>query len=97
MDGKKWFRFIEPAGTKLSNIDIGRYACSTSASGWMDGSDPTNVGEILDRKVCFSWYGSCTWSTDIKVSLCQDNDEQYYIYQLNPTPTCNLAYCAKSR
>ena len=96
MDGNRWFRFIEPAGTKLSNIDIGDSACSTAASGWMDGSDPTVIGEILNQRVCFSWNGACLWSSNVKASLCEDNDGQFYIYQLKKSEVCNLAYCAES-
>ena len=98
-NGNNWFRFVEPAGVKLSNTAIGVRACGTYASGYMDGSDPTVVGQILDRTACFDiGGGACYYSANIKVSLCSDNNnEQFLIYQLRKPPTTStFAYCAKS-
>ena len=95
-NGNNWFRFKEPAGIKLSNTDIGREACGTQASGFINGSDPTIVGQTLDRTACFSYSNPCHWSVNIKVSLCSDNNEQFLIYQLGYPPDCDSAYCAES-
>ena len=98
-NGNNWVRFVEPAGVKLSNTDIGTRACGTYGSGWMRGSDPTIVGQTLDRTACFSYDGNpCHGGgVNIKVSLCSDNNnEQFFIYQLKKPPYCNLGYCAKS-
>ena len=99
MDGNNWFRFVEPAGTKLSTIDIGPEACKTQASGWMNGSDPTSFGQIINNRVCFSWYsgGECSNKIDVKVALCRENgNDPFYIYQLKNIPWCNYLYCAIS-
>ena len=98
MNGINWFRFVEPAGTKLDNSDIGTYACKTHAGAWVNGADPTVIGEIVDRTACFRWTSSnCQWSKPIKISLCvENNNEQFYVYQLNAPTGCSLAYCAKS-
>ena len=97
-NGNNWFRFVEPAGVKLSNTAIGGRACGTTISGWMSGSDPTIVGEILDRTACFHHVGfSCLWKVNLKVSLCSDNNnENFLIYQLENPPGCNAGYCAIS-
>ena len=101
MDGTNWFRFLEPAGTKLISNDLGSggYYCDTHISAWLDGADPTIVGQTVDRRVCFSWNGnSSMYSKNIKVSLCKDNNNgQFLIYQLKKCPAgCSWAYCAES-
>ena len=98
-NGNTWVRFVEPAGVKLSNVDIGERACGTHASGYMRGSDPTIVGQILDRTACFSYNGNpCLGgSVNIKVSLCSDNNnEKFLVYQLKKPPCNCCAYCVKS-
>ena len=97
-NGNNWVRFKEPAGVKLSNTDIGEIACGTHASGYMRGSDPTIVGQTLDRTACFSLNGNPCYggSVNIKVSLCSDNNEQFLIYQLGYPQYCDFAYCAES-
>ena len=97
-NGNDWFRFVEPAGVKLSNVDIGQNACGTHRSGWLRGSDPTIVGQTLDRTVCFS-HGPypCQTDVNIKVSLCSDNNnEKFLIYQLRKPSVSGSGYCAKS-
>lgn len=105
-----WFRFVEPAGVKLSNTDIGHRACGTSASGYMIGTHPTIDGQTVTRRVCFSWYGSCYGdryeNAYINVTLCSGRGgrfwytptkiESFYIYRLSNPLRCNAAYCAKS-
>ena len=97
-NGNNWFRFVEPAGVKLSNTASDARACGQYSSGWMRGSDPTIVGQTLDRTACFSYSGyQCYWSRNIKVSLCSDNNnEQFLIYQLRKPPYYYSVYCAKS-
>ena len=102
MDGNNWFRFIEPAGTKLSTIDIGPSACTTSMSGWMDGPEPTSFGQSINNRVCFSWWkdgkrDKCKYEIDTKVALCRENgNDPFYIYQLKNLPWCRSLYCAIS-
>ena len=103
MDGNTWFRFLEPAGTKLSNTPLDDWplnrTCGTCTYGRLDGSDPTIVGQIVDRKVCFDKYADCWESVNIKVSLCKDNNnEEFLVYQLKTYPRnccCDWAYCAE--
>ena len=102
-----WYRFVEPAGTKLANKDIGYEACaSRSASGWLDGPDPTEVGKTIQERVCFSGYGkymtntlrSCAHVAWIHVTLCEDSkDEKFLVYQLKEPPEYSLAYCAEGK
>ena len=95
-NGNNWIRFKEPAGVKLSNTYMGFYACGARGSGYMIGSEPTIVGQTLDRKFCFnnpwSLRGCYDGIKNIKVSLCSsDNNEQFLIYQL-PNPPADPVY-----
>ena len=102
MDGNNWFRFVEPAGTKLSTIDIGPSACKTQMSLWMDGPDPTSFGQSIKNRVCFSWWNNgnrdkCKYEIDTKVALCRENgNDPFYIYQLKNLRWCHSLYCAIS-
>ena len=95
-DGNTWFRFVEQAGTKVPTAPPSKYACKTSAVGWMEGAHPTSVGQIVSRKMCFCWDSTCQWSnTNTKVTACRDYDGQlFYLYQFKKPPSCSLAYCA---
>jgi len=91
--GDDWYRFLSPAGTRIAEQAPGVYYCGSSASGWMQGSHPTSLGETVTRTVCFQGSSSypCWQSTEIKVRNCG----QYFLYRLVNTPTCNLGYCSK--
>ena len=93
--GNNWFRFIPPAGNRLSNIALGLYACNTALSGWMNGSNPRVVGQILERKVCFDGLNPCFKTQNIKVGRCQYHNNDFIVYQLRQPPSCNSAYCVK--
>ena len=100
--GYNWHRFVEPAGTKLSNKDIGFEACGTKRSGWLDGPDPTVVGENKQERVCFSGYPNssnqyyCRNYAWIWVTLCKDNsNEKFFVYKLKKPEQSNAAYCAE--
>ena len=90
--GDDWYRFLPPAGTRIAEEAPGEKYCGTYATGWMQGSHPTSLGETVTRTVCFQWDSStCQWSTEIKVRNCG----QYFLYRLVDTPGCYMGYCAK--
>ena len=91
--GVAWYRFLPPAGTRIAEEAPGEGYCGTSATGWMQGSHPTSLGETVTRTVCFqSSSNTCHTSTEIKVRNCG----QFFLYRLVDTPYCQLGYCAKS-
>ena len=91
--GDDWYRFLSPAGTRIASSPPGQDYCGTSASGWMQGSHPTSLGETVTRTVCFQYgYDTCNWSTEIKVRNCG----QFFLYHLVDTPACHAGYCANS-
>jgi len=90
--GDDWYRFLSPAGTRIAEEAPGHQYCGTSATGWMQGSHPTILGEIVTRTVCFqSSSNTCYYSSEIKVRNCG----QFFLYRLADTPQCHLGYCAK--
>ena len=91
--GDDWYRFLSPAGTRIASSPPGHEYCGTWASGWMQGSHPTSLGETVTRTVCFQGSSShpCSYSTEIKVRNCG----QFFVYRLVDTPLCNFGYCAK--
>ena len=89
--GPGWYRMMEPAGTKMPEQPPPRYHCGTVATGWLNGSHPSQIGERVTREVCFNWNGNkCKWKTNITVIKCSG----FFIYNLIRTPGCNLRYCA---
>lgn len=97
IDGIRWFRFVPPAGNKLSNKDIGGSACDTNGSGWINGSDPTVVGQVVSREVCVSLGSKPCWQSPgaIKIGRCQDNRNEFLVYQLKTLQCSPCAYCVK--
>ena len=103
--GVGWYRLMEPAGTKIPEQPPPRWNCGTIAAGWLTGSHPTEVGESVERGVCFNnpsyglfghWtfgrhkcYGSWPSKLTITVTYCSG----YYVYDL-PSVGCDSRYCA---
>ena len=88
-----WYKMEEPAGTKLPEKDIAEQHCGTFATGWLNGDHPTTLNAIVDREVCFSYGGlnPCPKKSQIQIRNCGD----FYLYNLDDTPLCNLRYCSE--
>ena len=90
--GDDWYRFLSPAGTRIASSPPGHEYCGTWASGWMQGSHPTSLGETVTRTVCFQWgSNTCYSSSEIKVRNCG----HFFLYRLVNTYSCYDGYCAK--
>ena len=85
-DGKTWFRFVEPAGTMLSTVDVkgGRspLICGTYAVSWMRGEHPTRHGQVLSRYILWSYNGaenrSPGYTTVINVAACIEPNQKMF-------------------
>ena len=56
-------------------------------------SEVLDVGDVVDRKICFEWNGnSCMWETQVQIRHCNS----YYLYYLMDTPICLARYCSVS-
>ncbi|XP_013405703.1 von Willebrand factor D and EGF domain-containing protein [Lingula anatina] len=88
-----WYRFIGKAGSKLADHLVKPFSCGTMVPVYLDGQHPQDYTETT-QKVCVNYgLAPCFQFWNIKVKRCQLNNEDYYVYQLPPTPGCNVAYC----
>ena len=89
----KWYRFIGAAGTQMPTSCVPQHYCGTHAPGWLSGSHPTRVGQIVNAKVCFHWSRSCcNWHANIQIKKCNG----FFVYKLEKTPVCWLRYCGNA-
>lgn len=89
----KWYRFTGAAGTMMPTSCVPKHYCGTHAPGWLSGSHPTSVGQVLNGKVCFHWGGSCChWHASIQIKKCTN----FFVYKLEGTPVCWLRYCGNA-
>ena len=100
-----WFRFVEPAGTKLPDtsppkrvFDDGKQICGTYNVAWIDGPHPNVTDTVMEKKICFTWFKKkCLGQLLIDVGKCSGkHGDSYYVYQLKrpSNDTSKSAYCA---
>ena len=98
----QWYRFQAPAGNKLPDKPPSGYKCGTYATGYLTGGHPTKAGQVVSRKVCFSFGGhKCYWKASgyknspvtVKVTHCGT----FFVYQLPYAPGCHSRYCAEKK
>ena len=86
-----WYRFQEPAGTKMVTKCPLENRCGANFLVWFSGDHPTAAEGVVQREVCTHKNGACCESSlFIKVKNCSS----YYIYKLRDVPgSCNARYC----
>ena len=91
--GNTWYRFVPPAGTQMSEQPIPANHCGTEMTGWINGTHPSNNGEIVKRNICFVnlWNKNTCWRS---VSVEIQNCGSFYLYKLPNPPNCVSRYCA---
>ena len=90
--GSNWYRVISPAGSRITDTYVERHHCNTSYGGWINGTHPTVLDEIVDRTVCFSSsYEDCHRPKEIQIRNCGE----YYLYYLQETSMCDHRYCSE--
>ena len=94
----QWYRFQAPAGYKMPDTppSLSGHKCGTHVTGYLVGGHPTKVGQVVSRKVCFSFrgqkcYADYSRSVNVKVTHCGS----FFVYQLPYTPHCSYRYCAE--
>jgi len=97
-----WYRFVDPAGVSIPTsppqssgnpCDV----CQTDVAAWILEKRNPVLGEgIMDLTLCFALAeDECYFSNTGKAVACQDDEGAiYYLYYLNHTNYCDLAYCA---
>ncbi|XP_054652476.1 uncharacterized protein LOC129192445 isoform X4 [Dunckerocampus dactyliophorus] len=98
IERKGWVRlFLGGRSAHIPEHCVGPLRCGTGAPMWMAGQHPTQLGELVPRTVCSSFYGGCCihQNKTIHVKLCSNADSIFYVYKLVKPPGCNYAYCAE--
>ena len=80
------------AGTRMPEHQIDDHHCGTSYPGWLNGSHPTENGQIVDRQVCFIDNG-CMAVPNVHVQIIKC--DTYFLYYLEDVPACSLRYCSE--
>ena len=84
---------IAPPSSYGTDCDV----CQTQVSAWIKERKQPLLGDgIMDLNFCFAWSGkTCQYTNKGKAVACQDeNGSEYFLYFLNKTPQCKLAYCS---
>ncbi|XP_053550225.1 uncharacterized protein LOC128641725 [Bombina bombina] len=86
-----WYRFQGSTDLKIPEYCVPELSCGTHSPMWLNGSHPTEGEGVVKLTACAHWAGHCClWSSDVSVIACPGG---FYVYKLNRTPTCHLAYC----
>ena len=56
---KKWFRFVEPAGTQMPTACVPQSHCNAKRPGWLDGHHPNLTQGVVNMRVCFTSETDC--------------------------------------
>ena len=91
----QWYRFQAPAGNKMPDKppSLSGKRCGTYASGYLSGGHPTKAGQVVSRKVCFSYRGYKSYYTPVTVKVTHCG--AFFVYQLPYAPGCSGRYCAE--
>ncbi|XP_066302047.1 pancreatic secretory granule membrane major glycoprotein GP2-like [Branchiostoma lanceolatum] len=95
---KGWYRFTSYTGGEIPTSCVQPYQCSTEVPLWMDGTLPEG-DDIVNRTACGNLgdpSDCCTIPIDIRVKRCTEASGVFYVYELQPTYSCPMAYCAGS-
>ncbi|XP_066302881.1 von Willebrand factor D and EGF domain-containing protein-like [Branchiostoma lanceolatum] len=94
-----WYRFTAHVGGMMPESCVDQYHCGTQIPIWMSGTHPTN-DQIKDVDACMN-YGvpnnCCPFTLPIRVKKCTEEGEIFYVYHLQPSTGCSMAYCAGNK
>ena len=106
--GPGWYRFMEPAGTKMIEYEhvTGMGQCSTSDPTYLVGDhNSIQMGETVDREVCmfnskeFNSNGNecyvpySAYYPYHTINIKIKKCQEFYVYKLPNIPQCNGRYC----
>nr|XP_020821077.1 pancreatic secretory granule membrane major glycoprotein GP2 [Phascolarctos cinereus] len=90
-DKEGWYRFSGSGGVRIPEVCVPVNRCGTDAPLWLNGTHPSEEEGIVSYTACAHWSNNCClWNTVVKVKACTGG---FYVYKLNGTPVCDLAYC----
>ena len=92
-----WYRFTSFVGNEMPTTKVNVNHCGTQAPIWLDGSTGNHPGPndpVVRVKACVNILerrSGCFYSFYVSIKNCAG---AYYVYFLQPTYSCHLAYCA---
>lgn len=96
-----WYRFTSFVGGKMPTTKVDTNHCGTVFPIWLDGSTgnhPTSPNDPVVRiKACINIFernGGCFSSFYVSVKNCAGGTGTFYVYYLQSTYSCAIAYCA---
>ena len=105
--GPGWYRFMEPAGTKMIEYETvkGMGDCSTQDPTYIVDADYDSIqmGEVVDRTACmfnskqFNQQGNpCFVPTSVgdTINIKIKKCQDYFVFELPNIEQCNGRYCA---
>ena len=80
---------------KCGKLILSVFTPGATNSVWLDGTNPTKVGEIKTVKTKVVCQGCYAKPWDVKIKKCSNEDnKEFFIYNLPPVPRCPMVYCA---
>ncbi|KAM9332806.1 scavenger receptor cysteine-rich domain-containing protein DMBT1-like [Pholidichthys leucotaenia] len=90
-----WYRlFLGQSSARIPDRCTQPGRCGTAGTLWITEPNPTQLNEIVNRRVCKSFSGDCCkyYAENIHVKRCYGS---FYVYKLVTPNGCNFAYCAE--
>ncbi|KAM4632531.1 uncharacterized protein O3C94_019061 [Discoglossus pictus] len=88
-----WYRFKGASDQQMPDYCVPILSCGAHSPMWLNGSHPTTEDGVVTRTACANWGGSCcSWASSISIRACPGG---FYVYKLDSSPTCFLAYCTE--
>ena len=94
-----WYRFTSFVGGKMPTDLVNENHCGTEHPIWLKTPtkahpQPATSSPPVNVKACvnvFGRQGGCFFSFNVGIKFCPGN---YFVYYLQPTYSCDIAYCA---
>ena len=86
-----WYRFSDDIGGKMPESCPPTDRCGTTVTGWLNGTHPSTLGEMVARKVCFHFFENCCAEQTATVKVI--NCGSYYVYHLPDSLWFPGGYC----
>ena len=95
-----WYRFISFVGGQMPTNLVPTNRCGTRYPVWLDGTTAKHpalpTDPVVSIKACINFRNfknGCRFSFYVSVKRCSGNPD-FFVYYLQPTYQCDVAYCA---
>lgn len=92
-----WYRFLlNGENAIIPTTCVPENNCHTDAPTWLDlqGQSLPPIGQQVEARACSHWASDCcNWQAPLTILNCGP----YYVYKVEPLPTCDLSLCVESQ